>query len=128
MSSAMNGVDALALVPAWNEAERIGATVTALRGLPEVAEVLVVSDGSTDVTAARALEAGAHCLELAHNHGKSEQRGDERADALGLAPGGNKRERVHAVHGAVHGAVPPGPVVVVAVLGSSPPSLPALVP
>jgi hypothetical protein len=65
-------VDAIALVPAWNEAERIGATVTALRGLPEVAEVLVVSDGSTDATAARALEAGAHCLELTHNHGKGD--------------------------------------------------------
>jgi glycosyltransferase involved in cell wall biosynthesis len=65
-------VDAVALVPAWNEAGRIGATVNALHTLPEVAEVLVVSDGSTDATAARALEAGAHCLELAHNHGKGD--------------------------------------------------------
>lgn len=68
----MSRVDALALVPAWNEAGRVGATVAALRSLPEVAEVLVVSDGSTDATAARALEAGAHCLELAHNHGKGD--------------------------------------------------------
>ncbi|HEV2928529.1 MAG TPA: hypothetical protein VGW74_07545, partial [Propionibacteriaceae bacterium] len=40
----------LALVPARDEAERVGATVRALRGLPRVAEVLVVSDGSSDAT------------------------------------------------------------------------------
>jgi hypothetical protein len=60
----------LALVPAKDEADRVGATVRALRGLPGVTEVLVVSDGSTDATAARALEAGAHCLDLPRNLGK----------------------------------------------------------
>ncbi len=65
-------VDALALVPAFNEAERIGATVAALRKVPGVAEVLVVSDGSTDATAARAVEAGAHCLDLPRNFGKGD--------------------------------------------------------
>jgi hypothetical protein len=60
----------LALVPAKDEAERVGATVRALRELPEVAEVLVVSDGSADATAAKALEAGAHCLDLPRNLGK----------------------------------------------------------
>ena len=60
----------LALVPAKDEAERVGATVRALRDLPGVAEVLVVSDGSTDATAANALEAGAHCLDLPRNLGK----------------------------------------------------------
>jgi hypothetical protein len=60
----------LALVPAKDEAERVGATVRALRDLPGVAEVLVVSDGSTDATAASALEAGAHCLDLPRNLGK----------------------------------------------------------
>jgi glycosyltransferase involved in cell wall biosynthesis len=65
-------VGALALVPAYNEAGRVGATVTALRKLPDVAEVLVVSDGSTDATAAAALEAGAHCLELPCNFGKGD--------------------------------------------------------
>ncbi len=64
------GVDALALVPAYNEADRVGATVAALRALPGLAEVLVVSDGSTDATAAVALEAGAHCLDLPRNLGK----------------------------------------------------------
>jgi hypothetical protein len=60
----------LALVPAKDEDERVGATVRALLGLPEVAEVLVVSDGSADATAAKALEAGAHCLDLPRNLGK----------------------------------------------------------
>jgi Glycosyl transferase family 2 len=60
----------LALVPARDEADRVGATVQALRALPGVAEVLVVSDGSTDATAAKALEAGAHCLDLPRNLGK----------------------------------------------------------
>ena len=64
------GGTVLALVPAKDEAERVGATVRALRALPGVAEVLVVSDGSTDATAARALEAGAHCLDLPRNLGK----------------------------------------------------------
>jgi hypothetical protein len=60
----------LALVAARDEAGRVAATVTALRGLPGVAEVLVVSDGSTDATAAEALGAGAHCLDLPRNLGK----------------------------------------------------------
>lgn len=64
--------DALALVPAYNEDARVGATVAALRKLSQVAEVLVVSDGSTDATAARALEAGAHCLDLPRNVGKGD--------------------------------------------------------
>jgi len=63
-------VTVLALVPAKDEAERVGTTVRALRELPGVAEVLVVSDGSTDATAAKALEAGAHCLDLPRNLGK----------------------------------------------------------
>jgi hypothetical protein len=62
----------LVLVPAYNEAARVGATVDALHKLPGVSEVLVVSDGSTDATAARALEAGAHCLELPRNFGKGD--------------------------------------------------------
>jgi hypothetical protein len=63
-------VPAIALVPAFTEADRIGDTVRALAKLPGVAEILVVDDGSLDATAARALEAGAHCLSLPVNRGK----------------------------------------------------------
>jgi glycosyltransferase involved in cell wall biosynthesis len=70
VTAAAGGPVVLALVAARDEAERVGATVTALRGLPGVAEVLVVSDGSGDATAARALDAGAHCLDLPRNLGK----------------------------------------------------------
>lgn len=54
-----------ALIPAYNEAERIGATLRAARealaGLlpPGSYELIVADDGSRDETAARALEAGA---------------------------------------------------------------------
>jgi glycosyltransferase involved in cell wall biosynthesis len=50
----------LAVVPAWNEAGRIGAVVAGLRalGLP----VLVIDDGSHDATAAEARTAGAAVL------------------------------------------------------------------
>jgi glycosyltransferase involved in cell wall biosynthesis len=57
----------LALIPAHNEAPRIAAVVTAARAhLP----VLVVDDGSTDQTAARAEEAGAQVLRQVPNQGK----------------------------------------------------------
>lgn len=60
----------VALVPARNEADRIGATVTALRAIPGVAEVVVVDDGSVDPTASEALAAGAHVLQLPRGAGK----------------------------------------------------------
>jgi glycosyltransferase involved in cell wall biosynthesis len=58
----------VALVPARNEADRVGATVRALRDL--VDEVVVVDDGSTDGTASAALAAGASVLRLARGVGK----------------------------------------------------------
>lgn len=60
----------VALVPAFNEAGRIAATVRAIRSIPRVDRVLVVDDGSTDNTAAIAREAGAEVLELPGNRGK----------------------------------------------------------
>ena len=57
----------LALVPAFNEAPRIGDVVReALAHLP----VLVVDDGSSDATAAEAQEAGASVLVQHPNRGK----------------------------------------------------------
>jgi glycosyltransferase involved in cell wall biosynthesis len=57
----------LALVPAYEEAARIGAVVAAARRhLP----VLVVDDGSTDATAANAEAAGAEVIRRVPNQGK----------------------------------------------------------
>ena len=55
------------LVPAYNEAPRIGAVVTAAR---EHLPVVVVDDGSTDGTADRARAAGATVIEQRPNRGK----------------------------------------------------------
>jgi glycosyltransferase involved in cell wall biosynthesis len=57
----------LALIPAYNEAEAVGAVVTqSLEHLP----VLVVDDGSSDQTGARAEAAGASLLTQDPNQGK----------------------------------------------------------
>lgn len=52
-----------ALVAARNEADRIAATVSALRSIPQIAEVVVMDDASTDGTASAALAAGAAVLQ-----------------------------------------------------------------
>ena len=43
-----------AVIPAYNEEERIAATIAALAAIPQIDEILVVDDGSTDLTARRA--------------------------------------------------------------------------
>lgn len=59
-----------ALIPAHDEAERIGATVTAVLGIAGVTRVLVIDDASGDATADLAEAAGAEVLRLATNMGK----------------------------------------------------------
>lgn len=61
-------MNVVAVIPAFNEAGTIADVVRGLRG--QVSHVLVVSDGSTDDTAARARAAGADVLELRANGGK----------------------------------------------------------
>lgn len=61
---------AVAIVPAFNRADTVGATVTALRTVPDVLEVIVVDDGSADHTASVAAAAGARVVEFARNRGK----------------------------------------------------------
>ena len=61
---------AVAIVPAYNRADTVGATVTALRTVPDVLDVIVVDDGSADHTAAAAAAAGARVVEFARNRGK----------------------------------------------------------
>lgn len=62
----------VALVPAKDRADSVGATVQALRTVAGVAEVVVVDDGSTDATTATALAAGARVVRLDTNVGKGD--------------------------------------------------------
>lgn len=59
------------VIPAYNEAERVGATVTAALALPGVDAVVVASDGSTDDTVRAAREAGATVWRSPRNQGKA---------------------------------------------------------
>jgi glycosyltransferase involved in cell wall biosynthesis len=59
------------VIPAYNEAERIGATVTAALALPRVDAVVVASDGSTDATVRVARDAGATVWRSPRNRGKA---------------------------------------------------------
>lgn len=60
-----------AIVPAYNEAERIAAVLWPLLQAPSVGEVIVIDDGSTDETAAVARSFGVRVVSLPANYGKS---------------------------------------------------------
>lgn len=59
------------LVPAWNEAARIGAVLDVLVSHPALDSVLVIDDGSTDATAQVAAARGATVLRTGGNAGKT---------------------------------------------------------
>ena len=61
-------MNVVAIVPAFNEARSIADVVSGLHGI--VSHVLIVDDGSTDQTAARARAAGAEVLTRGRNTGK----------------------------------------------------------
>jgi glycosyltransferase involved in cell wall biosynthesis len=63
--------DVAVIIPAWNEAERISATVQAASKLAGADVVVVVDDGSVDDTADRAAAAGAVVVRHARNRGKA---------------------------------------------------------
>lgn len=59
------------LIPAYNEARRVGDTIRAIKSLQQVDEIIVIDDGSTDATAEEAEAAGAdRVLRLDSNIGK----------------------------------------------------------
>jgi hypothetical protein len=59
------------VIPAYNEAGRIGVTVAAAFGVAGVAAVLVTDDGSTDATATIAHDAGAEVTRHGRRRGKA---------------------------------------------------------
>jgi hypothetical protein len=70
MSAGPRSGDVAVIIPARDEADRIQATVTAAAGIPGVAFVVVVDDGSRDATSALARRAGAIVVRHARNRGK----------------------------------------------------------
>ena len=61
--------DTLVFVPAWNEEENLSSVLEELKHELPGADVLVVDDGSTDGTAAIAVEHGAEVLSFGANRG-----------------------------------------------------------
>ncbi len=61
----------VAIVPAYNEAERLGLTLRSLSIWLEPKKILVVDDGSTDATSDIARSHGARLVRLESNRGKA---------------------------------------------------------
>jgi len=70
MSARSTNDDVAVVMAARNEADRIGATVTAAASMAGVGLVVVVDDGSTDATAEVATRAGAVVMRHRKNQGK----------------------------------------------------------
>jgi len=62
-------VRTLVFIPAWNEEDSVSAVIAEVRERMPEADLLVIDDGSTDATAARAREAGALVASLPFNQG-----------------------------------------------------------
>jgi glycosyltransferase involved in cell wall biosynthesis len=60
-----------AIIAAYNEQDTIASVVRAVEGHPLVDEIIVVDDGSTDATSARAQETSARVITLEANQGKA---------------------------------------------------------
>ena len=78
----------VAVVPAKDEEERVGATIVALQSIPQVLHVVVVDDGSRDQTAAVAEWTGrVEVVRHSRNRGKAAAMTTGAARAAELAPG-----------------------------------------
>lgn len=92
-----------AIIPAFNEADRIGKVLEPLKKVPEVDEIIVVDDGSSDRTAEVARSYGVKVIRFRRNRGKAlaldagvKAAGNEvllflDADLVGLRPGHIRR-------------------------------------
>jgi glycosyltransferase involved in cell wall biosynthesis len=63
------GLRRLAIVPAYNEAEAIESVISELRAVDPELEIVIIDDGSTDGTAARAEKLGVDVVRLPYNLG-----------------------------------------------------------
>jgi glycosyltransferase involved in cell wall biosynthesis len=81
---------AAAIIPAKDEGDRIGATVTAALVLPGVDLVVVVDDGSSDQTGRVAKAAGARVVRHSRNRGKAAAM-ESGAEAVRLLDGAESR-------------------------------------
>jgi len=61
-----------AIVPAYNEENRLASTLKAIQEIPEINIILVVNDGSTDRTPEIARECRVQVIDLPTNMGKGE--------------------------------------------------------
>ncbi|WP_103561182.1 glycosyltransferase family 2 protein [Actinomadura rubteroloni] len=82
--------DAAVIIPAKDEADRIGATVKAASELPGTDLVIVVDDGSRDGTARAAEDAGARVVRHSRNRGKGAAM-ETGAEAVRLLDSGDPR-------------------------------------
>lgn len=73
----------VAIIPAYNEEQTLGAVIDTVTTVDLIDRVIVISDGSTDQTAAVARRHGAEVIELEQNIGKggAMKAGIDRADA-----------------------------------------------
>ncbi|WP_336212518.1 glycosyltransferase family 2 protein [Nonomuraea sp. LPB2021202275-12-8] len=82
--------DTAVVIPAKNEADRIGLTVESALALPGVDLVVVVDDGSTDQTGRVARAAGARVVRHSRNRGKAAAM-ESGAEAVRLLDAGTPR-------------------------------------
>lgn len=73
----------VAVIPAYNEERTLGEVLDTVAHSPEIDATVVISDGSTDLTATVARRKGAVCIELEQNVGKGGalKAGIDQADA-----------------------------------------------